>query len=229
MEWFDDVDNWNEWTGPNISASRKRVLTTLWFGEAYERACLGYNFEGTFDRTGSNLTADGSHDDRIKLQGLENFTFTLEDARRNPLTGEFEEGEDIGEEDPAEVAHLAAGDSDNSEVEEFSENDGSDSDEGGCTTDGEDGPDYECHDGMEVMEQCPEKLEGLHIAHRFDSGWSGVLGKVLRKVTLSIEAPEDNGRYATKYPDSRKEYFHDLFAEDYGINKMWVVVRPCAS
>ena len=102
MEWFDDVDNWNEWTGPNISASRKRVLTTLWFGEAYERACLGYNFEGTFDRTGSNLTADGSHDDRIKLQGLENFTFTLEDARRNLLTGEFEEGQDIGEEDPTE-------------------------------------------------------------------------------------------------------------------------------
>ena len=107
---------------------------------------MGYNFEGTFDRTGSNLTADGSHDDRIKLQGLEKFTFTLEDARRNPLSGEFEEGEDIGEEDPAEAAHLAAGDSDNSEVEEFSENDGSDSDEGGCTTDGEDGPDYECDD-----------------------------------------------------------------------------------
>ena len=56
-----------------------------------------------------------------------------------------------------------------------------------------------------------------------------VLGKVLRKVTLSIETPEDNGRYATKYPDSRKEYFHDLFAEDYGINKMRVVVRPCAA
>ena len=55
-----------------------------------------------------------------------------------------------------------------------------------------------------------------------------MLGKVLRKVTLSIENPEDNGRWATKYPDSRKEYFHDLFVEDYGINKMWVVVcsRP---
>ena len=130
----------------DISASRKRVLTTLWFGEAYERAWLGYDFETTFDRTGSNLTADGLHDDRIKLQGLEKFTITLEDARRNPVSGDFEEGEDIGEEDPAEVAHLNAGDSDNSEVEEFSENDGSDSDEGGCTTDGEDGPDYECDD-----------------------------------------------------------------------------------
>ena len=100
---------------------------------------------------------------------------------------------------------------------------------GGCTTDGEEGPDYECDEGMIVNEECPAAIEGLYIAHRFDSGWSGVLGKVLRKVTLSIEAPEDNGRYATKYPDSRKEYVHDLFAEDYGINKMWVVVRPCAS
>ena len=41
--------------------------------------------------------------------------------------------------------------------------------------------------------------------------------------------PENNGRYATKYPDSRKEYYHDLYPEDYGIAKMWVVVRPCGA
>ena len=148
-------------------------------------------------------------------------------------TGEFDEDDSeaalILEEGAAEAAHLAAGDSDNSEAEEFSQNEeGSESDEGGCTTDGEEGPDYECDEGMIVQEECPAALEGLYIAHRFDAGWSTVLGKVLRKVTLSIENPEDNGRWATKYPDSRKEYFHDLFAEDYGINKMWVVVcsRP---
>lgn len=87
MEWFDKEENWNEWTGPNISASRKRVLSTLWFGEAYERACMRYNFTGTFDRTGSNLTANATNDDAIKLQGLEKFTFSPADARRNPFTG----------------------------------------------------------------------------------------------------------------------------------------------
>ena len=69
-------------------------------------------------------------------------------------------------------------------------------------------------------------MDGVQIAHRFeDFGWA--IGLVRRKVMLCIEHPENNGRYATKYPDSRKEYmyYHDLYPEDYGIAKMWVVVR----
>ena len=71
-------------------------------------------------------------------------------------------------------------------------------------------------------------MDGVQIAHRFeDFGWA--IGLVRRKVMLCIEHPENNGRYATKYPDSRKEYYHDLYPEDYGIAKMWVVVRPCGA
>ena len=67
-------------------------------------------------------------------------------------------------------------------------------------------------------------LEGKTIAHRFEiHDW--YVGVVKRRVTCSINR-EENGRYATKYPHSRKEHFHDLFKEDYGVNKMWVVVRP---
>ena len=39
MEWLQNDDNFKEWTGKNLSASRKRVLSTLWYGEGYERAC----------------------------------------------------------------------------------------------------------------------------------------------------------------------------------------------
>ena len=39
MEWIQNDDNFTEWTGKNLSASRKRVLSTLWYGEGYERAC----------------------------------------------------------------------------------------------------------------------------------------------------------------------------------------------
>ena len=36
---------------------------------------------------------------------------------------------------------------------------------------------------------------------------------------------EENGMYAVKYPDSRKEVFYDLYLDDYGIAKMWVLVN----
>ena len=70
QEWFQDDRNWEEWTGANLTASRKRVLTTHWYGEAYERACMSYNFPASFDHSGTNLTADGSGDHLLKLQGF---------------------------------------------------------------------------------------------------------------------------------------------------------------
>ena len=194
-----------------------------------------YNFTGTFDRTGSNLTVDGSKDDLIKLQGLEKFEFTLDDASRDAITGEFAEDDErnlVTIEDIQEEVDDNA--DEGTDGEAFSAHDGSDSGDGGDTTDADNGPDYEVDDGYEVQEECPlpcsasNCMDGVQIAHRFeDFGWA--IGLVRRKVMLCIEHPENNGRYATKYPDSRKEYYHDLYPEDYGIAKMWVVVRPCGA
>ena len=41
------------------------------------------------------MSADRLGDKAIKLQGLDHFSFSLADARRDPLTGEFAEDEDI--------------------------------------------------------------------------------------------------------------------------------------
>ena len=38
---------------------------------------------------GSALTCDGSFDEKIHLQGVEEFTFDLADADREAATGEF--------------------------------------------------------------------------------------------------------------------------------------------
>ena len=226
QEWIQDDKNWEEWTGPNLSASRKRVLTTLWFGEGYERACMSYNFTATFNRTGANLSADGSGDEAIKLQGLAEFSFTVDDARRDPFTGEFTET-DRAIEDARLEAQVTAADSDNSDHEECTDREGSESDECDSEDDTE-GPPYEPgpHLNIIVVDDCPSpnEMEGILIAHRFDDGWSQCLGTVRRKVTCSINV-EENGKYAVKYPDDRKEYFHDLFVEDYGIAKMWVAVK----
>ena len=62
---------------------------TLWYGEAYERAFSTFNFLKVFDSVGSNLTADGSRDHVLHLQGLKDFSFTIEDANRDCVTGVF--------------------------------------------------------------------------------------------------------------------------------------------
>ena len=174
------------------------------------------------------MTADGSNDALIKLQGLDSFTFNVDDAKRDALTGELvADAADVAEEEVQLVADAAAAASDNEEEEVFSENDGTDSEEGGETTDVEDGPPFACPIDMEVVEEAPcttenSEVVGHTIAHRYDEGW--FIGKVTRKVTMSTNCAE-NGTYAVKYPDSRKEFFHYLFIEDYGIEKMWVRVK----
>ena len=86
-EWLDTDANWDEWTEQNLTASRKRVLLTHWYGEAYERACISYDFVKVFNSCGSNLTADGSEDQLVKLQGLAEFSSTTDDAKQDALPG----------------------------------------------------------------------------------------------------------------------------------------------
>ena len=176
---------------------------------------------------------DGSKDNLIKLQGLEKFDFTLDDARRDAISGEFGEDDEqnlVTIEDVQEEADDNA--DEGTDDEALSANDGSDSGDGRDTTDAENGPDYEVNDGYEVQEECPlpssasNCMDGVQIAHRFED-FGSAIGLVRRKIMLSIEHPQNIGRYATTYPGSRKEYYHDLFPEDYGIAKMWFVVRPC--
>ena len=102
---------------------------------------MSYNFPASFDHTGTNLTADGSGDHLLKLQGLDEFSFTLEGTKRHPISGEFVEDEgDVPVESAALQADRAAGDSDHSE-KEFSEKEGNpeegESDDDDCSTDQE--------------------------------------------------------------------------------------------
>ena len=227
MEWMHDDENWAEWTGDNLSASRKRVLMTHWYGEGYDRACQAYDFTKVFNSCGSNLTADGSGDSKIKLQGLHDFSFEIADAQRDPLTGETVEDATTrldNENAAAENAENAAA-SDESEVEELSDNDGSASEDGGETTDDEDGEPFV--DDMYTIAEGPPTDEkewiGKSLAHRWDEGW--YTGEISHKVGYS-ENVSRNGKYACKYPDTHREQYHDLYLDDYGVSKMWVLVKP---
>ena len=65
---FDKQANYEEWTSGRLSAGRRRVLATHWYGEGYERACQKYDFVKHFESCGSALTANGEGDEKIKLQ-----------------------------------------------------------------------------------------------------------------------------------------------------------------
>ena len=73
-EWLDIDDNWNEWQEASLSAGRKRVLLTWWYGQAWETVCERFDFEGLFDKCGSSLTADGSEDDRMRASSCKSWT-----------------------------------------------------------------------------------------------------------------------------------------------------------
>ena len=74
-----DDDNLNLWMGntdEKLTVSRRRILITQWVGEAFEEL-QDENYDGfrmnCFDRTGCNITADGSDDYKIKPEGLPGF------------------------------------------------------------------------------------------------------------------------------------------------------------
>ena len=157
-EWLDIDENWNEWQEASLPAGRKRVLMTHWYGQAWERVCERFDFEHVFDKCGSSLTADGSEDDRIKLQKLDSFSFDLNDAKRLPTTGEFPEQEAI-----EDAIVVRATDNDDQDFEEIVEDNGSteepdneEDDDGGETSDDDlEGEDFVCPAGVEIQNTCP--------------------------------------------------------------------------
>jgi hypothetical protein len=189
-----------------------------------------YNFTTVFDRTGGTLCSDGSRDDRIKLQGLESFHYSIEDAKRDAVTGEMpREAPRIRPEEAAAEAdqQAALSDSEN-EAEALTYNSEANGDSSGGDTDlsEEEGEPFVCPEGYDVVLECPVDAKGRvgqEIAHSFGpDGW--FIGTVLREVTLS-SVKKYNGMFACKYSDTNREQYHDLYNEDYGDRGQWVLVK----
>ena len=74
--WLEDEKNPEEWNS-TISAKKRRILLTKWVGEAWQD--LNENYASTrrkfFLKTGCLMTADGTDDDKIMPQGIENYHF----------------------------------------------------------------------------------------------------------------------------------------------------------
>ena len=68
-EWMDDDDNLAKWEENQLTASDRRILLANWYYKASIRALEGDAKLKYFQHAGALLTADGSDDNLIKLEG----------------------------------------------------------------------------------------------------------------------------------------------------------------
>jgi len=78
--WLQDADNLGRWEGNDnpLSASDRRILLANWYCTAVDKALEGSSKRRYFEVSGALLTADGTNDDLIKLEGVpagDNFSF----------------------------------------------------------------------------------------------------------------------------------------------------------
>ena len=80
IKWMDDDDNLELWNNSKaLSSKQRRILVTQWVGKAYNKihandseykdSCRRY-----FEKTGCLITADGTDDDKITPEGLNDYT-----------------------------------------------------------------------------------------------------------------------------------------------------------
>ena len=67
--WMDDDDNMTKWENNELTASCHRILLANWYYTATKQALEGDAKRKYFEHAGALLTADGSDDDLIKLEG----------------------------------------------------------------------------------------------------------------------------------------------------------------
>ena len=91
--WLEEDDNLQKWENNELSASDRRILIAQWYCKAYKRALEGEAKRKYFEHAGALLTADGSGDDLIKLEGVpRGETFTWEDDPLDEAPPEEGEG-----------------------------------------------------------------------------------------------------------------------------------------
>jgi hypothetical protein len=90
--WLEDDENLQRWENNELSASDRRILIATWFCKALKMALASDAARKYFQHAGALLTADGSDDHLIKLEGVppgETFTWNDDDGEVDaPVLGE---------------------------------------------------------------------------------------------------------------------------------------------
>jgi hypothetical protein len=83
-ERLEDNDFYNEWTGGAMSASRVRILTTEFLGEAWERVQARVDILGIFMKKGWAFVVSDENDSCVRMPQLEGYSWSMQlHARRH--------------------------------------------------------------------------------------------------------------------------------------------------
>ena len=83
--WLLNGDNVERWESNKLTASDRRVLITQWVGEAAKQIDSDIRCRRRlFEKTGLAMTADGSDDNLINLEGVEQGTYSFMDVDTTP-------------------------------------------------------------------------------------------------------------------------------------------------
>ena len=83
--WLLNGDNVEMWESNKLAASDRRVLITQWVGEAAKQIDSDIRYRRRlFEKAGLAMPADGSDDNLINLEGLEQGTYSFMDVDTTP-------------------------------------------------------------------------------------------------------------------------------------------------
>jgi hypothetical protein len=68
--WLEDDENLRKWENDELTASDRRILFANWYVKAHHRVVQSRAVHKYFEHTGGLLTADGTGDELIKLEGM---------------------------------------------------------------------------------------------------------------------------------------------------------------
>ena len=68
--WLDDDDNLEKWEDNKLTASDRRIFLCTWYFNEVKRALQGEAKRKYFEQAGALMTAYGTDDDLIKLEGV---------------------------------------------------------------------------------------------------------------------------------------------------------------
>ena len=83
--WLLNGDNVERWESNKLTASDRRVLITQWVGEAAKQIDSDIRYRRRlFEKTGLAMTADGSDDNLMNFEGVEQGTYSFMDVDTTP-------------------------------------------------------------------------------------------------------------------------------------------------
>ncbi|KAK3234854.1 hypothetical protein CYMTET_54912 [Cymbomonas tetramitiformis] len=213
--WLEDDDNLAKWESGQFTASERRVLLTLWSGEAYEKLCAMMDFlQKSFLGSGCLLTVDFSDVDKVAPQNMPGYGKQLRaELLKAQETGMAEDTTSVSE--PAPPAPLLPGDEEHSDQSDISEAGlDSDNENDECSdVDPEEFAAFFLPTGMQILSNMPpldKKLLKTAIMFKWASrGWQ--LGRVKRKLPRN----ESGFNFKVYYGVDDREASHCLGEERY--------------